>query len=78
MADDVGFRCATDRSEDVSDSRVLAIAERAHSISVDPGTELTEVSRSQGFGMRRDVDGSLRLLNRLIHYLAALIVMGID
>jgi len=46
MADDVGFRCATDRSEDVSDSRVLAIAERAHSISVDPGTELTEVSLS--------------------------------
>jgi uncharacterized circularly permuted ATP-grasp superfamily protein/uncharacterized alpha-E superfamily protein len=41
-------------------------------------TELTDVPRSHGFGMRRDIEGALRLLNRLIQYLAAFSGMGME
>jgi uncharacterized alpha-E superfamily protein len=41
-------------------------------------TELTEISRTHGFGLRRDVEGALRLLNRLIHYLAAFSGMAME
>ena len=41
-------------------------------------TELTDVPRSHGFGVRRDIEGALRLLNRLIQYLAAFSGMGME
>jgi uncharacterized alpha-E superfamily protein len=41
-------------------------------------TELTAVPRSHGFGVRRDIEGALRLLNRLIQYLAAFSGMAME
>lgn len=40
--------------------------------------ELTNVSRGYGFGIRRDMEGALRLLNRLIHFLAAFSGMAME
>lgn len=45
-ADDVGFRCAVDRSADISDARVLAAAERAFELRPAPGRELAGVELS--------------------------------
>jgi uncharacterized circularly permuted ATP-grasp superfamily protein/uncharacterized alpha-E superfamily protein len=41
-------------------------------------TELTDVSRGHAFGMRRDIEGAMRLLNRLIQFLAAFSGMGME
>jgi uncharacterized alpha-E superfamily protein len=41
-------------------------------------TELTDVPRNHGFGVRRDIEGALRLLNRLIQYLAAFSGMAME
>ena len=42
-ADDVGFRCAMDRSSEISDSRVRAMADRVFEVRVPPGSELVGV-----------------------------------
>ena len=41
-------------------------------------TELTNVPRGYGFGIRRDIEGAIRLLNRLVHYLAAFSGMAME
>ena len=41
-------------------------------------TELTNAPRGYVFGARRDIESSLRLLNRLIHYLAAFSGMAME
>lgn len=45
-ADDVGFRCAVDRTSKISDDRVLAAAEQAFTLRPAPGRELAEVELS--------------------------------
>jgi formylglycine-generating enzyme required for sulfatase activity len=42
-ADDVGFRCAMDRSSEISDSRVFTMADRVYAVRVPPGSELVGV-----------------------------------
>jgi formylglycine-generating enzyme required for sulfatase activity len=45
-ADDVGFRCAVDRTSEISDARVLAAAEKAFVLRSTPGRELVGVELS--------------------------------
>jgi formylglycine-generating enzyme required for sulfatase activity len=45
-ADDVGFRCAMDRSSEISDSRVRTMADRVFAVRVPPGSELVGVELS--------------------------------
>ncbi len=45
-ADDVGFRCAVDRSSEISDAQVLAAAEGAFPLRSTPGRELAGVELS--------------------------------
>jgi formylglycine-generating enzyme required for sulfatase activity len=45
-ADDVGFRCAVRASEEIDDSRVLALAERSFRVSAEPGRELARAALS--------------------------------
>jgi formylglycine-generating enzyme required for sulfatase activity len=47
-ADDVGFRCAADRSETVGDGELRSIAERALPIRSEPGRELVGAELSEG------------------------------
>jgi formylglycine-generating enzyme required for sulfatase activity len=42
-ADDVGVRCAMDRSSEISDSRVRSMADRVFAVRVPPGSELVGV-----------------------------------
>jgi len=46
VADDVGFRCAVDRSSKISDARVLSTAEGAFALRSTPGRELVGVELS--------------------------------
>jgi uncharacterized circularly permuted ATP-grasp superfamily protein/uncharacterized alpha-E superfamily protein len=41
-------------------------------------TELTNVPRGRGFSVRRDMEGALRMLNRLVHYLSAFSGMAME
>ena len=45
-ADDLGFRCAVSRSSEVSDARLLSVAERAFALKSTPGQELAGVQLS--------------------------------
>ena len=45
-ADDLGFRCAMSDSSEVSDARLLSIADRAFPIDVEPGWELNDADLS--------------------------------
>jgi formylglycine-generating enzyme required for sulfatase activity len=45
-ADDLGFRCAVDRSSEISDSKVRTTADRIFALRVAPGSELDGVELS--------------------------------
>jgi len=45
-ADDLGFRCAVDRSSEISDSKVRSIADRVFALRSAPGSELVGVELS--------------------------------
>jgi len=44
--DDLGFRCAMDRSSEISDSKVRSIADRVFALQTAPGSELAGVELS--------------------------------
>jgi len=46
QADDLGFRCALDRSSEISDSKVRSIADRVFALRSAPGSELVAVELS--------------------------------
>jgi len=45
-SDDLGFRCAMDRSSEISDSKVRSVADRVFALQTAPGSELAGVELS--------------------------------